>query len=250
MTLLLPKNSSLTMALTLSVQTVYYHYWVVLTIVVIKVCTGIITPQVIFFLNVCTDLLSNTNIINCADVLDVLQKAEAQKAEAQTRGRHTSKDSLKPPLFLIGALEDDTYLWIIPNSHNATLQPTHHKLKQPLLIKMMKGDIIVCNGLLLHAGYGYGNTTNIRYHMYLMNREYHLRCLYDVDDTTLESFKESTSPGAEIAKIFVEDGENLTNNSMKLQTEEYDKTIVAKRKETIHNKSKRNVHLKKKQKLE
>jgi hypothetical protein len=154
-----------------------------------------------------------------AEVLQLLQKAE------------NSDESLKPPLFLIGALEDDTYFWIIPNSHKATMDPSAYKLKKRMLIKMMKGDILVCNGLILHAGYGYGKSTNIRYHMYLLNRALHLDCLYDVDNTSAETFKETTIVGSESADFPT----GLTNEIV-------DSISKEKRKQTIYNK-KRKIHL-------
>ena len=85
------------------------------------------------------------------------------------------------PYFLFGAFEDNTYLWIVPNSHKASFNPRNHQLRKTMLVKLMKGDIIVCNALLLHAGYGYGTICNIRYHMCLWNRQLHLKCLYEVD---------------------------------------------------------------------
>jgi hypothetical protein len=55
----------------------------------------------------------------------------------------------------------------MPNSHRATADPSRHRLKELMKLKLMKGDIIVCNALTIHAGYGYGEVTNVRFHMYL-----------------------------------------------------------------------------------
>ena len=73
-----------------------------------------------------------------------------------------------------------------------------------MLVKMMKGDVLVCNALILHAGYGYGFVNNIRYHMYIWNRDLHLKALYDVDESSPEAMEESTKPGNELSLRFLE----------------------------------------------
>jgi hypothetical protein len=114
------------------------------------------------------------------------------------------QENKKIPLFRIGALEDNTYLWIIPNSHRATYDPSNHTMMKPILIQMMKGDVIVCSSLMLHAGYGYGVVRNVRFHMYLLCKAKHLSCLYDVNKKTKKLFKESTKAGNEISVRFIE----------------------------------------------
>jgi len=91
----------------------------------------------------------------------------------------------------------------MPNSHRATADLSRHRLKELMKLKLMKGDIIVCNALTIHAGYGYGEVTNVRFHMYLLNRNIHLEALYNVKRRNKRSLKESTTPGNEISVIFI-----------------------------------------------
>ena len=142
------------------------------------------------------------------------------------------------PYFLFGAFEDNTYLWIVPNSHKASFKPRNHQLRKTMLVKMMKGDIIVCNALLLHAGYGYGTISNIRYHMCLWNRQLHLNCLYEVDYTNEETVKKSTMPGKEVALRFVENEHHKKLNKYGITTQRHDEDIKEKILTTINKKRK------------
>jgi hypothetical protein len=145
------------------------------------------------------------------------------------------KKKKKIPLFLIGALQDNTYLWIIPNSHRATYMPSKHKMRKPILIKMMKGDVLVCSALMLHAGYGYGKTSNVRFHMYLLCKEKHMSTLYDVDTTNAQSIEDSTKAGSEISVRFIEPQTATTYsvNSGKLKHAVDSEKITKKRKDII-----------------
>jgi len=93
-----------------------------------------------------------------------------------------------------------------------------------MLIRMNKGDLIVCNAMIIHAGYGYGVVPNIRFHLYLWNRLLHLHALYDVDESTEES---TTSPGSECAVKFNE------------YIKKYNKLKISSDRVTIDTKTKR-----------
>ena len=142
------------------------------------------------------------------------------------------KSKTHPPCFLLGAFEDNTYIWLIPNSHKATTNPAKHQLRKPILLKMMKGDIIVCNALTIHAGSGYTSEVNIRFHMYLFNRALHLRTLYDVDNKNAKTLKESTAVGSESSSRFIEYYENSDNenpfcfNKTKISTARLDNNVI------------------------
>ena len=97
-----------------------------------------------------------------------------------------------------------------------------------MLVKMMKGDVLVCNALILHAGYGYGTLSNIRYHMYLWNRELHLDALYDVDRSSQEAFEESTRPGNELSLRFLETEHNGSCNEIGVLTQRHDEEVQEK----------------------
>ena len=117
----------------------------------------------------------------------------------------------------------------MPNSHRATSDPSRHRLKELMKLKMMKGDIIVCNALTIHAGYGYGAVTNIRFHMYLLNRNIHLDALYNVNRRSKKKEEESTTPGNEISVFFIED--NVKYNTTKIISE-----VISERKDSTTKK--------------
>jgi len=141
------------------------------------------------------------------------------------------------PFFVIGAFEDNTYLWLIPNSHKATFDPTKFKLKKPMLIHMMKGDLIVCNAMILHAGYGYGKITNIRFHMYLWSKQFHLHALYEIQAESKLTLSEQTTPGNEVTVKFNED--NITYNKLNITSEVKSEDIKQKRLDSLETKRKR-----------
>ena len=107
-----------------------------------------------------------------------------------------------------------------------------------MLVKMMKGDVLVCNALILHAGYGYGTLINIRYHMYLWNRDLHLEALYDVDESSAEAKEESTKPGNELSLRFLETEYEGKCNAIGVTTERHDDLVVKKMLTTKSNKRK------------
>ena len=96
-----------------------------------------------------------------------------------------------------------------------------------MLIRMNKGDLIVCNAMIIHAGYGYGVVPNIRFHLYLWNRLIHLHALYDVDESTEESILSTTSPGSECTVKFNE------------YIKKYNKLKISSDRVTIDTKTKR-----------
>ena len=97
-------------------------------------------------------------------------------------------ENIAPPLFVFGAFEDNTYIWILPNSHKATEDRFSFKTRKLIKLKMMKGDMTVCNALMIHAGYGFGSVVNIRFHMYLLSRKLHLQTLYDINNFFLKNY--------------------------------------------------------------
>jgi hypothetical protein len=98
----------------------------------------------------------------------------------------------------------------------------------------MKGDIIVCNALMLHAGSGYTNNVNLRFHMYLFNKSLHLYTLYDVDSRTPKTLKESTAVGTESSSRFIEyydnsdDEDPFVLNTTKISTIRIEEELIQK----------------------
>ncbi len=97
---------------------------------------------------------------------------------------------------------------------------------------MMKGDIIVCNALTIHAGSGYTCEINIRFHMYLFNRAMHLHTLYDVNKKNARTIKKSTAVGSESSSRFIEYYENSDDenpfcfNVTKISTARLDEHVI------------------------
>lgn len=75
--------------------------------------------------------------------------------------------------------------------------------------------------------------------MYLWNRQLHLDCLYDVDNTNEGTEKTSTMPGNEVAVRFIETEHNKKLNIYNITTLRHDTDVKDKILTTINKKRKR-----------
>lgn len=72
------------------------------------------------------------------------------------------KNQEMKPFGILLALEEETFLKVVPQSHDENIP-----FRQSQLLKLKRGQFVIFDPIFIHAGFGYNEIVNVRLHGYV-----------------------------------------------------------------------------------